>query len=368
MNAPVGETLQEDGLSASVQVLPLPPGLYLFAVKACDAFSEPGTGKLNLPAMHVGLGPGVRSEQVEFISGPGTDGAWLFAHGDVLVAKVNGAGATLILTSVRASNGAVLSIEVERLEARSLASAPAQPEAAAAASTAATASTAVDAKPSTAHAGEGVAVPLKVTAHVRTRGDMTFVSAPWAGRIAPGLWIESFSVQPLGQLAPKDIEYKGLTGTGFETPWISGDANCGTKGISVPLMGFAIRLKPGSDSSAFDCEYSGYFQSGATVGPLRNGAPCRSTVANDPLEGIQIRIVRRAKTAAAAGKVEAAPQDPKAPSFGRFRDSVEAPPDNVATPAAATAAKSGKKTKSAESASKVSRSLRPARAAPTRVS
>ncbi len=45
-----------DALSASVQVLPLPAGLYLFSVKA----AEPAPfidGQLRLPAIHVGLGP-----------------------------------------------------------------------------------------------------------------------------------------------------------------------------------------------------------------------------------------------------------------------------------------------------------------------
>jgi len=108
-------------------VLPLPAGLYLFSVKSGATVAERTADKLNLPAMHVGLGPGVRSEQVEFVAGPGTDGTWLFAQGDVLVAKVNGSGATLILTSVRSSIGEVLSIAVERLEVRSQApnSAPA---------------------------------------------------------------------------------------------------------------------------------------------------------------------------------------------------------------------------------------------------
>ena len=122
---------------------------------------------------------------------------------------------------------------------------------------------------------------------------MNFVAAPWAGRIAPGLWIESFSIRPLERFDAQDIEYKGLTGSGFETPWISDDKMCGTKGMSVPLVGFAIRVKPTSAGGGFDCEYSGYFKSGVTIGPLRNGAPCRSTVANDPLEGIQVRICKR---------------------------------------------------------------------------
>jgi hypothetical protein len=123
---------------------------------------------------------------------------------------------------------------------------------------------------------------------------MNFANVPWAGRVAPGLWIESFSVRPLTRFAAQDIEYKGLTGSGFETPWLSDDKMCGTKGMAVPLVGFAVRLKPSPAAAAYDCEYSGYFQSGLTVGPLRNGAPCRSTVANDPLEGIQVRLVRRA--------------------------------------------------------------------------
>jgi hypothetical protein len=122
---------------------------------------------------------------------------------------------------------------------------------------------------------------------------MSFIDVPWAGRVAPGLWIESFSVRPLKRFGAQDVEYKGLTGSGFETPWLSDEKMCGTKGMAVPLVGFAVRLKPSPAAAAYDCEYSGYFQSGVTVGPLRNGVPCRSTVANDPLEGIQIRLVKR---------------------------------------------------------------------------
>ena len=113
-----------------MQLLPLPAGLYLFSVKAAGPIAERTAGQLSLPAMHVGLGPGARPEQVEFVAGPGTDGTWLFTQGDVLVARVNGTGATLILTSVRSSGGEVLSIAVERLEGRAQATAsvPAESE------------------------------------------------------------------------------------------------------------------------------------------------------------------------------------------------------------------------------------------------
>jgi len=272
--------VREQGMSASIQLLPLPQGLYLFSVKAAAPFVPQSNGEITLPAVHVGLGPGVRPEQVEFIAGPSTHGAWLFAPGDLLVTKVNQPGATLVMTSVRAPGGEVLSIRVERLESRT--EAADRPPALAAA--AVHASGAAEAKP---------LVPVHIGVHVRSRGDMTFTDAPWAGRVAPGLWIESYSVRPQEGLAGSDLEYKALTGSGFETPWMSDEKMCGTKGMAVPLVGFAVRLKSGASAAGYDLEYSGYFQSGVTVGPLRNGAPCRSTVANDPLEGIQVRLLRR---------------------------------------------------------------------------
>ena len=307
-----------NALSASVQILPLPAGLYLFSVKASAAISIQSDGQLRLPALHVGLGPGVRSDQVEFIAGPATNGAWLFAKEDLLVTKVGNLGATLVLTSVRAPGGEVLTIKVERLDANRdealpiAALAAAQP---------------VKDKPLPLDPSAAESLPIQITAHIRTRGDVSFAHGAWAGRLAPGLWIESFSIRPLEHFSAQDIEYKALTGSGFETPWMSDDTMCGTKGMAVPLVGFAVRLKPGNgQASAYDCAYSGYFKSGLTVGPVRNGAPCRSTVANDPLEGIQMRIAPRAAAAVAAhGAGPVAKIDPqrtpaKGPSFGRYRD------------------------------------------------
>jgi GT2 family glycosyltransferase len=295
---PAPEVIAEEGLSASVQVLPLPAGLYLFSVKSAGPTAVHATSQLALPAMHLGLGPGVKPEQMQFMEGTSGHGAWLFAATDQLVAKIAAGGATLILTSVRAPGGEVLSIKVERLNARLDA-------------TLAFSAPVPGVEPRPNNGGPEVAPPrapasgtttsklplsIQIGAHIRTRGDMIFADAPWAGRIAPGLWIESFSVRPQEQFGAGDIEYKGLTGSGFETPWVTDDQPCGTKGMAVPLVGFALRLKPSPAASGYDCEYSGYFQSGLTVGPLKNGAPCRSTVANDPLEGIQIRLIKHTAT------------------------------------------------------------------------
>jgi hypothetical protein len=246
-----------------------------------------------LPAVHIGLGPGVSPEQVEFVAGPNTHGAWLFAQGDLLVTKVIARGATLVMTSVRSPGGEVLSIKVERLESRADA-VPAQQAASADTSVPSTKRTGkLQGKPAVGSVHNHLNLPIQIGAHVRSRGDMIFADVPWAGRVAPGLWIEAFSVRPLEHFGSHDVEYKGLTGSGFETPWLSDEKICGTKGMAVPLVGFAVRLKDSPTTAGYDCEYSGYFQSGVTVGPLRNGAPCRSTVANDPLEGIQVRLTKR---------------------------------------------------------------------------
>jgi GT2 family glycosyltransferase len=281
------EAVQQEGLGASVQVLSLPPGLYLVSVKAAEPAVLSAGDRLQLPAMHVGLGPGVNSDQVEFMAGPSTQGAWLFAAADLLVIKVKGGGATLVLTSIRAPGGAALAIKVARLNARD--------DAAVSVDTLRQAPSA----PVFDDPDGDRPIPTHISAHIRSRGDMSFAAAAWAGRVAPGLWIESFSVRPLVRFEAHDLEYKGLTGSGFETPWLSDDESCGTQGMAVPLVGFALRFRPTVATASYDCEYSGYFQSGATVGPLRNGAPCRSTVANDPLEGIQVRLVKRASLASA---------------------------------------------------------------------
>jgi GT2 family glycosyltransferase len=296
-----GNAEQTTQVGASVQVLPLPPGLYLFSVTAARPVVAAATGQLSLPAVHVGLAPGVRTEEVEFVAAPSTHGGWLFSKGDLLVTKVNGSGATLVLTSMRAPGGEVLSIKVERLEARADGVAgettgESHEKTSQERGDAARLHDGSGNKLPASRASDGTTVPLQIGAHIRTRGDMSFLDVPWAGRVAPGLWLESFSVRPLARFVAQDIEYKGLTGSGFETPWLSDDKMCGTKGMSTPLLGFAIRLRPGPTAAAYDCEYSGYFASGLTVGPLRNGVPCRSSVASDPLEGIQVRLVKRSAT------------------------------------------------------------------------
>jgi hypothetical protein len=143
-------------------------------------------------------------------------------------------------------------------------------------------------------------VALEIVAHIRGRGDVRFVGTPWVGRLGPGMWIEAFMVLPRSRSADAAIEYKGLTANGAETAWIGSGALCGARGQGIPLIGFAVRQKAAPGGAQVDCEYTGYFQSGAMAGPARNGAPCRSAIDNDPLEGMELRITPRSAPLAAA--------------------------------------------------------------------
>lgn len=310
---PPSAEAQGTTLAASARVVTLPKGLFLVSVANGRPDIAGEARGLMLPALHVGLAPGGFSHDVEFLPGPEVEGQWLIRSGHLLVVKVKSATAQLLLTSVRGTAGAALDVSIARLDVATPASGKAV------ASSAPTTSTIADPETPTPK--------VQIGCHIRGRGDVTYVDTEWAGRVATGAWIEAYSILPLEGLSPDEIEYKGLTSSGFETPWLTGGAACGTRGMAVPLVGFAIR--PGAKAThAFDCEYSGFFRSGVVVGPLRNGTPCRSTQAGDPLEGIRFRWVPRADASPESMVAKSAPSKrggKKAKpglKFGRYRDTV----------------------------------------------
>jgi hypothetical protein len=286
-------TNNDNGMSASVEALSLPAGVYFFSVKTGVAANVDGS-PIPLPAIHVGPGPGVSGDQLEVMSRSGDRGGWLSSGGDFLVLRLK-QPTTLVVTSILDAAGNGLSINAERLDSRLESASPSATSVARPAAT--PAATPME---SVADTPESAGLPLEVTAHIRNQGDQRFRTA-WAGRKGTGFWLESFAIRPLEVFGSEEIEYKGLTANGFETPWISNEQLCGTKGMGVSLIGFAVRLKPSAKAAAYDCEYYGYFQSGALVGPLKNGAPCRSNVANDPLEGVRIRLTKRKVPAGSPG-------------------------------------------------------------------
>lgn len=307
-------------LQAATQAVPFPAGIYRFSVRAASPIVDGATGT-PFPALLVAVGPGTLPGTVEFVGASTAVSAWLCNVGDVLVARINGKGATLILSSLRTpADTQPFDIQVEQVGA---AAAPQLPD-----------------------TSQATSLKLSLEVHLKGQGDVQFADSEWAGRAGSGVWIEAISVKPQEVLRASEIECKGLAANGFETPWLSDGAFCGSRGAGLPLIGFAVRLKPEA-AKQYDVEYSAYFRSGVTVGPLRNGVPCRSKTAGDPLEAVQIRVVKRSAAVMLAGaeakpvKAAAKPATKKGPSFSKFREEEEAV---VKTPAkkAVKAAASGK--------------------------
>ena len=262
----------------AARLVPLDPGLYAFSLTADTSWRDPVDG-FALPAMQVCAAPHQDDPEggaVEITDSFGHAGSWLGGHRKVLFVKSPAGGGAALVTGylARDPGSAPLELEIRRLG-------PPAPV-------------------MTLTMGGPVAsertpspMGLDIVAHIRGRGDMRFQDTPWVGRLGPGLWIEAFMILARSQSAAAAIEYKGLTASGAETPWTDSGELCGSRGRSTPLIGFAVRQKAVAGGALVDCDYTGYFQSGAIAGPVRNGAPCRSTIENDPLEGMQLRLTPR---------------------------------------------------------------------------
>ena len=263
--------------SAIARLVKLEPGLFAFSITGGVPSHGVATG-LALPAVHVCPFHSGQDSAVEVTTATGKPGAWLGGPADTLfVRSPTGGGAALVTAYLgRDPSGPPLALAIRRLDA------PVELPVT-------TLALATPAIPTRSQEEVG----LEILLHIRGRGDVYFFEPGWAGRVGAGSWVEAFAILPRDALAASAIEYKGLSATGVETAWLPSGSRCGTSGRSTPLVGFAVRQKAGVAGARFDCEYSGYFQSGTVSEPARNGAPCLSTAADDPLEGLQLRIVDR---------------------------------------------------------------------------
>jgi GT2 family glycosyltransferase len=267
-------------LVSSVEILKLPHGIYSFSLKGVGLVQKEAE-KLALPALQIGVAPIVSQGTVEFLTGRSALDRWLAYGTDMILVRILGGDASLILTSVHTAESTPINVDVKRLDADSSSVAEQdQPEA-------------TSVQPS-----HGL-LSTRLLAHIRFVGDIDFEGgrAGWAGQ---QMWIEGFAVRSIGHLPPEDFEYRGLVANGFQTPWLRPSTLCGSRGGGLPLLGFAVRLK-NQASERWLCEYSGTFLSGMKAGPISDGALCCSGMFNDPLESIEVCV--RKRTSALSGFV-----------------------------------------------------------------
>ncbi|MSO99594.1 MAG: hypothetical protein EXR07_00880 [Acetobacteraceae bacterium] len=149
-------------------------------------------------------------------------------------------------------------------------------------------------------AGNAAAVPTRepdVMAHIQTFGDVPGQFGEWIGKRGSRAWIEGFGISDKGPIAPGDIEYQGVLGRGWLSPWVDNGKFCGSRGMALPLLGLNVRLK-GAAGKEFTARYSATFIDGSAVGPIDEGTACESP-GLAALESFLIELVPRASQSSA---------------------------------------------------------------------
>jgi hypothetical protein len=228
-----------------------------------------------LRAIHVSASPAPLLDPVEIVSPLDVLPGWLGAEGGTIIVNAPSGGGSALLTVYGVAQDAALpSVRVVNLQN------PANLERALA-------------LPGTGIAAAGDReLNVELVLHIERQGDRREMARGWVGNPGQELRVEGFAVRALEVLNPGDIEYMGFGLGGRQTPWMTGTDLCGTRGRGLPLTGFAVRLAQGV-SDRFDVIYEGYFFRGGANGPVRNGEPCLSSITDDSLSAVRLRVVER---------------------------------------------------------------------------
>ncbi len=301
---PGGQLMSE--LKVSGHLMTLENGLYC-VVQTPAKGAEPGSG---LPGVRLSLPPGsVSRPDAVSISGYRADG-WLSAAGDAALVRVSNGPAQLLVTiyqSLGAGEGTAPNIQVMRLldgpASGPGAAAPAGGGVGAAGAAAANGPAPAPAVAVRAPVRSGPAI-MEMVAHIQERGDVGAMLGDWLGERGSRRWIEGFGLSPTRAITPKDIEYQGVLGQGWLSPWVEGGQFCGSRAMALPLLGLRVRLR-GAAAEANDVLYSATFIDGAAVGPVMNGEPCEAD-SLAAMEAFQVVIRPRAARIAEAPEAAAA--------------------------------------------------------------
>jgi|SRR5271166_281881 len=270
--APVKITPNRDVPVTTVSMVPLGAGLY--AVEIGKMPARPGRiSGLALPAIQVSALPNARDERVEIMGSHGEDQSWLGPDGGTLVVRSPPSGGLVLATAYGLPEQVMARprVKLRRLD---------RPRS-------------NGAGPVSITTGEDPdEIRTQIVLHLERQGDRRFPGDGWIGNRGRRLRIEAFSIVPVETLEARDIEYKALGPNGRQTPWVTNAKLCGTRGQGLPLTGFAMRLAPDA-GDRFDVVYQGAFFESGIVGPHRNGELCIAQLADDPLEAINVRLVRR---------------------------------------------------------------------------
>ena len=141
---------------------------------------------------------------------------------------------------------------------------------------------------------------------MQVRGDVGAMLGDWIGERTSKRWIEGFMIAPQTGIATTDIEYQAVLGRGWLSPWSEGGNLCGSRGMSLPILGLRVRLK-GAAAATHQVGYEATFIDGSTASAT-DGEACEA-VSLSPLEAFKVSVTERGKSAAPA-PAAAAPKKP----------------------------------------------------------
>lgn len=266
------DTKQEQGenrvidLKAGAHVMMLDAGVYC-------VFHAPGQtppGRSGLPGVRITRAPGVSPDVVE-VSTFETDGWMGSMNGAALVRVHQGPSGVMVTTYQEIGSEQ----EGPRLQVMRL----------------------IDSR---AEGGEATELPSgtpadkaavgDVTAHIQRQGDVNCQLGDWVGTPGSQLWIEGFSVNATGPLKTDDVEYQAVLGRGWLSPWVEGGKFCGSRGMSLPILGLRVRLK-GEKAEQWSLRLSASFTDGTRLGPVDGAEDALEAESLAPLEGFRLELI-----------------------------------------------------------------------------
>jgi hypothetical protein len=305
-------------LKVTAHLMSFDAGIYCIFNPPGSPAPDPATG---LPGVRVSLPPGPAFHPEAVTISTFRDDGWLGGWNGAALVRVARGPAQLLVTIYQLPNhkGEAPRLQILRL-AEGL---PLPPQAvrapaaaqAAAARPAAPAQPAVpEETPTGAAGGPAEAASAEIVAHIQTRGDIAAAIGAWMGTKGSKHWIEGFALSPTRVIGPEDIEYQAVLGRGWLSPWAEGGQFCGSRGMSLPILGLRVRLR-GEAADAYDCAVTASFVDGTEIGPLDNGEPCQAE-SLAPLEAFRIEVKKRG-TQPAAKKAPAKVEKPVAKAVSK---------------------------------------------------
>lgn len=276
MPNPATEPSAITNLKASAHLMLLDPGVFCVFHSPGAAAPDPSTG---LPGVRLSPAPaqGQFTGQVT-LSGFNGDG-WLAGSQDAALVRVSGGPAQILVTIYQSPDSAqeAPKLQVFRLTqpgAGAPQPAPTRPQ-------------------------------VEVAAHIYGRGDVTGRLGDWMGERGSRRWIEGFGLQPADGVPASDLEYQAVLGRGWLSPWSAGGQFCGSRGMSLPILGLRVRLR-GPSAETHSLTVSATFVDGTEVGPVMGGEACEAP-SLAALEAFRVTLEPKKAGTPAAGRTLAKP-------------------------------------------------------------